>query len=195
MLTLTSRRRPHSRGAMTRQRGTVLMFALILIAVLLLAGIALMRSVSTSNIIAGNLAFQQSAVNAADRGVEAAVAWLEGAASLTANSTADGYYASRQDPAAGQSWDDFFSTLTARSLAEDGAGNTVSYVIHRLCNSPGTPAYPGCSWPPVDTGSSGNSYGAGVVALASIRQVYYRITVRVRGPRNTTALVQAVVAM
>lgn len=199
MLTLSVRTVRAPRGGAAKQRGTVLMFALILIVVLLLAGIALTRSVSTSNIIAGNLAFQQSAVHAADRGVETAIGWIEGnAAALTADSAANGYYARRVDPAAGQSWEAFWTASLgagAVTLAQDAAGNTVSYVIHRLCNNVGAPAYPGCSASPVDTGSAGNSYGAGVVALSSVRQIYYRVTVRVVGPRNTTSLVQTVVAM
>ncbi len=108
--------------------------------------------------------------------------------------------AQRQDPAAGQSWDAFWNATLAGSgavntLAADGAGNTVSYVIHRLCNTTGVPTYPGCSSSPTDATSSGNSFGAGVVALTSPRQVYYRITTRVAGPRNTLSYVQVVIAI
>ncbi|MBK7423656.1 MAG: hypothetical protein IPJ48_11460 [Propionivibrio sp.] len=44
-----------------RQGGVVLMIALIILVALTIGGIALVRSVSTTSIIAGNLAFQQAA--------------------------------------------------------------------------------------------------------------------------------------
>ncbi|MFO1222400.1 MAG: hypothetical protein U1E90_04840 [Burkholderiaceae bacterium] len=200
----------HTPSADTRapQRGNVLLIALILLVALSLAGIALIRSVSTSNMIAGNLAFQQAATHSADTGIETAVAFLEassaGNSTTLHNSVLSGggtrYVALRQDPAAGQSWDAYWNATLAGSgavntLAADAAGNTVSYVIHRLCNATGAPAYPGCSSSPTDATSAGNSQGSGVVQLASPRQVYYRITARVAGPRNTLSYVQVIVAI
>jgi len=200
----------HTPCAATRavQRGNVLMIALILLVALSLAGIALIRSVSTSNMIAGNLAFQQGATHSADVGIESAITFLEanssGTSSTLQNNILSGtgvrYVAQRQDPTAGQSWDEFWNATLAGSgavntLAADAAGNTVSYVIHRLCNATGAPVYPGCSSSPTDATSAGNSYGAGVVALTSPRQVYYRITARVAGPRNTLSYVQVIVAI
>jgi type IV pilus assembly protein PilX len=192
------------RLARARQRGAVLLIALIMLVALTMAGLALMRSVSTSNIIAGNLAFQQAATHSAGAGIETAVSWLQANTAAGAldwskpdNSTGLNYVAQRQDPASGQSWDDFWGTLPAKfinRLPEDDAGNTVSFVIHRLCNSEGAPAYPGCSAPAVNVQSAGNSQGSGVVALNPTREIYYRITARVTGPRNTLSYVQAVVS-
>jgi len=194
-------------GERAPQRGNVLLIALILLVALSLAGIALIRSVSTSNMIAGNLAFQQAATHSADLGIENAVAYLEansaGTSTVLHSSVLSGatrYVAVRQDPAAGQSWDAFWNATLAGSgavntLATDAAGNTVSYVIHRLCNATGAPAYPGCSSSPTDATSVGNSQGAGVLQLTSPRQVYYRITARVTGPRNTLSYVQVIVAI
>ena len=206
MLNITNSSAARGRGP--KQRGTVLLIALILLVALSLAGIALIRSVSTSNMIAGNLAFQQGATHAADIGVETAVAFLEASSSGTStalhSSVISGsgtrYVAQRQDPAAGQTWDAFWNATLAGSgavntLPADAAGNTVSYVIHRLCNAVGAPVYPGCSASPTDASSAGNSYGSGVVALSAPRQVYYRITTRVVGPRNTLSYVQVVIAI
>jgi len=188
-----------------RQRGAVLLVALIVLVIMTLAGIALMRSVSTSSVIAGNLAFQQAATHSADVGVESAVAFLEGstAAALRTSVLSGGgvrYLAYRQDPAAGQSWDDFWTNSIPASakntMAADAAGNTVSFVIHRLCNAEGVPiTVAACSTSPVDTGSAGNSKGGGVTALLAPPQIYYRITTRVSGPRNTLSYVQVVVAL
>lgn len=60
-----------------RQRGLVLVLALIVLAAMSLAAIGLMRGVLGSNRVAGNLAYQQAAVQAADVGLETAIAWLE----------------------------------------------------------------------------------------------------------------------
>ena len=187
------------------QRGVVLLMALIVLVVMTLAGLALMRSVSTSNIIAGNMAFQQSATHSADAGAETGVAFLEGstaAALYTSITSGSGvrYLAYRQDPAAGQTWDNFWTSSIPASaintLPADAAGNTVAYVIHRLCNNEGEPStVAACSTSPVDTGSSGNSQGAGVVALLAPPQTYYRITTRVSGPRNSLSYVQVVISM
>ena len=187
-----------------RQRGAVLLVALIVLVIMTLAGIALMRSVSTSGVIAGNLAFQQAATHSADVGVETAVTFLEGntaAALQTSVLSGPGvrYVAYRQDPAAGQTWDDFWTNSipagATNTLAQDAAGNTVSYVIHRLCNGEGVPITAvACSTSPVDTGG-GNSKGGGVPPLLAPPQIYYRITARVSGPRNTLSYVQVVVAL
>jgi type IV pilus assembly protein PilX len=194
------------RGA--KQRGTVLLIALILLVALSLAGIALIRSVSTSNIIAGNLAFQQATVHSADAGVEAALTWLQansGAGVATLHSSVlsgagTRYVARREDPATGVSWDAFWSSTLSSSgavntLATDAAGNTVSFVIHRLCDNTGAPTYPGCSAPPTDTGQASSSKGGGILLVSGDKQVYYRITVRVAGPRNTLSYVQATIAI
>jgi len=59
------------------QRGTMLIIALIVLVAMTLAGIATMRSVDTATVMAGNIAFRQSALNAADQGVQAAFALLQ----------------------------------------------------------------------------------------------------------------------
>ncbi|MBI5918849.1 MAG: hypothetical protein HY849_05705 [Nitrosomonadales bacterium] len=51
-----------------RQRGVVLLIALIVLVAMTLAGIGMMRSVDTGTLVAGNLAFKQSTTQAGDRG-------------------------------------------------------------------------------------------------------------------------------
>lgn len=196
-----------NRPALRRERGVVLLMALIVLLAMTLAGLALMRSVSTSNVIAGNMAFQQAATQSADTGVEAAVTFLETSLAGTLDTsitTGVGvrYLAYRQDPALGQSWDNFWTNAVPaaaiNTLPTDAAGNTVAYVIHRLCNNQGIAiTVAACTTTPIDTAgsSSGNSLGAGVVALNAPPETYYRITTRVSGPRNTLSYVQVVVAM
>ena len=64
---------PSRRG---RQRGVVLIIALIALVIMTLAALAMIRSVDTSNLIAGNMAFQQAATHSGDSGIEAAITWL-----------------------------------------------------------------------------------------------------------------------
>ena len=194
---------PRIRGR-ARQGGITLIVALIMLVAMTLAAIALVRSVDTSNIIAGNLAFKEAATHSGDAGIESAISWLEAnnsGATLYANVFASGYAASRQDPGAGQSWDDFWTVLANNNqvvtLPADASGNTVSYAIQRLCNAVGDPASPGtgCAVSPTVANATNSSQNAGSVALLFNSQVYYRITARIAGPRNTVDYVQAVVAL
>ncbi|MBI3382538.1 MAG: hypothetical protein HY019_11080 [Aquabacterium sp.] len=221
LLTPTAPQGELHRRARARQEGVVLMMALIVLIALTLAGLALTRSVYTSNVIAGNLAFQQSATHSADTGVETAVAWLEGnngqASSLTAvpcesGSVLDcdqkdrGYRAIREDPTAGQSWGNFWKeNIEKDNLAMDlpidtKTGNQVSYFIQRMCTKSGSSQSlsNNCTTSPVDaagTCAGGSSCLSGKENLAATSQIYFRITVRVIGPRNTQSFVQSIVAL
>ncbi len=190
-----------------QQRGVVLMMALIVLVAMTLAGIALVRSVDTSNVIAGNLAFQQAATNSGDVGTETAANWLSvnnTGTTLFANIYAQGYAASVQ-PALGptQTWDNYWRTVLVPTgqvvtLPMDAAGNTVSYAIQRLCNAVGDPTStpsPGCAVTQTAAASASSSKTAGTVALLYASQIYYRITTRIAGPRNTVSYVQTIVAL
>jgi len=192
--------------AARRQQGVVLMIALIMLVAMTLAGIALVRSVDTSNIIAGNLAFQQAATNSGDTGTESAIAWLvanNAGITLQADILASGYASARTDPAAGQNWDAFWTNVLVPAgqvvtLAQDAVtGNTVSYTIQRLCNQPGPSTVPatGCAVLQAAGNAVGSSKGAGVIALQYNSQVYYRITSRIAGPRNSVSYIQSIVAL
>ena len=61
-----------------QQRGVVLFLALIALVIMSLAAVALIRSVDTNTLIAGNLSFKQAATTSADAGTEAAIAMLIG---------------------------------------------------------------------------------------------------------------------
>ena len=91
-----------------RQRGASLVFALIALVSLMLAAIALVRSVNSGSQILGNIGFQQDATATAEIGTSAAITWLTtSGADLTVSSTAvysaaanvrSGYYANAKDP-------------------------------------------------------------------------------------------------
>lgn len=179
-----------------RQRGVVLFIALIVLVVMSLAGIALVRSVDSNVLLAGNLAFKQAATLAADAGIETARTWIvANMTGSTLHSDLSGYYAAFNtsfDPQAFD-WDS-----DAKTLLQDSAGNVTSYVVHRMCTAAGDPSGLNCVRAG-DMGKTSSSYG-GVsysgyaLGLGSTTPVY-RITVRVKGPKNTASYVQAVVVL
>ena len=116
--------------ARARQKGAVLFIALIVLVAMSLAGIALIRSVDTTNLIAGNLAFKQGATLGGDWGAEQARTWLQGQApDILYNSVPGRYSAAMQsgldftstDPSA----PDFDWDLNSFDVGADPAGNQV----------------------------------------------------------------------
>jgi type IV pilus assembly protein PilX len=198
-----------------RQQGVVLLITLIVLVIMALATAAMMRSVSSANVIAGNLAFQQAATTSSDQGVEAAVVWLEnnngqsssttatacseGSTVLACDQASYGYLATRTDPSSTQTWADVWAALvtagtTPKSLTKDAAGNTVKYLIQRMCSATGDAATGTCSISPSST-ECGQSHSVNTTAPSCTSQVYYRITVQTSGPHNTTSYTQTMVAM
>jgi Tfp pilus assembly protein PilX len=200
---------------LARQRGVVLIIALIVLVAMTLASVAMVRSIDTSTIVAGNLAFRQSGIAGGDAGVEAAIAWLgKNSTALNEDSPPNGYYATGQHcldltgagrfpvectpPHAVLDWN---SPGNVKTVGEDSAGNRISYVIHRMCDSAGAVDGATCA---TDQSSlnEGRSKGSateqktyGHIKMAAIDRVYYRITVRVAGPRNAVSMVQAIVSL
>lgn len=191
------RRGAHSRA----QHGVVLLVALIVLVAISVAGMAMMRSVDTSTLVAGNLAFRQAATHAGDKGVERALEVLrQKATAADLNNDSNGYFSHltvTDNPAAGVSWQEFWHkelAANAYSVGKDQFDNDISFVIHRQCTADGSGAWH-CVASPAVTKATGNSEEANEVQLHAASQVYYRITVRVQGPRRTESYVQTHVAM
>jgi type IV pilus assembly protein PilX len=172
-----------------------------------LAGIALMRSVDTNVLVAGNLAFRQSNTMFGDVGVEAARTWLASNLAVLSNNQPSGsqhYWANWQsgvDFIAGtSSTSDDYDWSQARSVTAADPAFEIAYVIHRLCGGAGDPSTPAanCMRAAASGGagvSSGGTKGVvtyGSAALPGTSTIYYRVTVRVKGPRNTLSFVQAI---
>lgn len=195
------------------QRGAVLLFTLIALVAMTIAALALVRSVDTATLIAGNLAFRQSATASGDGGVEDAVTALEGiqAANLAKNvymdathgfnltNAAAAYYSNldlTMDMTADSTWVDGVSSAEAI----DSSGNRYRYIIQRMCRDANQVlSAPNCLFAGGDSDSSGMSVplpsdiceGAGCPTAGQAPQ--YRITVRVTGPKNTISYIQALV--
>lgn len=203
--------------SLRRQRGIVLLIALISLVAISLAGIALMRSVDAGLMITGNLAFKQTAAHAGDAGTESAIDWLTAnSANLANDVAAAGYYATWRtacdllgtrsadisddvtwaDGDAAQAGCGMVAAAVASARLPDGYSAT--YVINRMCDGEGTPNDPSifCSAYATTSGASGSTKGGasyGQMPLSGTAQQYYRITTRVVGPRNTESIVQAIV--
>lgn len=178
-----------------RQRGVVLFIALIVLVAMTLAGIAMFRQIGAGVIIAGNIAFRENATSVADLGVESARSWLvtQGSSTLQAD-LSPGYLSSWAltfNPFT-HTWSNSNSTLVT---SDDGTGNEVRYLIHRLCSITGSVNDPSQSCATVGSAGSGGSKGGGsygVLPLSNTTAPYFRVTVRVAGPRNTVSYIQAI---
>ncbi len=202
------------------QVGAGLVIALIVLVVMSLGGIALVRTVTAGLLVSGNFAFRQAAVLAADAGAEAAIAWLTSqadTAAVLADLPQAGYYA-RITPgldvtgvgaavaSAAVDWNidhcaahpGVACLSPSPALATDPAGHRVRYLIERLCRDEGSTEAAANSCLLFRSAQGGSASRGQLSYGASTRfhpgdAVYYRITVHVRGPRNTTAFTQTLV--
>lgn len=189
------------------QSGVSLPIALIMLVALMVGSVALLRSVDTATLVAGNLAFKHASTLAADRGIETAVAWLRtqttpGALNTTQPSA--GYCSSQHSQdATAAGWNpttDWTAACTPRVLTStDVTGYQIDYLIHRLCANPdqSPAAQPGqCSiaggTSTGDVATSSKRSGRELISN-NVTNVAYRITVRVRADRGTRSFVQATV--
>ena len=184
-------------GIAARRNGIVLVITLVVLAMMSLAATALMRAVDTATAVAGNLAFREASIPPANAAIEEAIAALSDAtvvADRERDLPAQNYYASRQpgEDSRGVPWllqqPDRYP-VEARA-PDAGDGNTLHYVIERICLRPGSATAANCALvrpPPI-----GHAPGTGPEAPPPTAGLF-RITVRVDGPQNTASLVQAMV--
>jgi Tfp pilus assembly protein PilX len=171
----------------SKQRGVALLIVLVVLAVTLVGSLAMLRSGEISALVAGNVSFREAATQATDIGIADAAKALDVQANLDAN-IANVYFATRQP-------DDAYgipSTINWATVPGMLVGNyNVQHVVDRLCQvTPVTDATGTCM---VRDGESAGSNKAGSLAYKNPASVYYRITVRVMGPKSTAAYVQALV--
>jgi Tfp pilus assembly protein PilX len=188
--------RKNSMGSFrNRQQGVVLLIALTVLVAMSLAGVALMRSVDNTVVIAGNLAFKQASLQVADNGTQAAVGWLANNSAGTGlynTNESLGYFSAR--PSDEPDW--FGTDVWAQSAVlnlgvPDPQGNTIRYVIHRMCDHPDSAYDESCMlfYPKALAGNS-SSKQTGAPAYEGFPQIYYRVTSRVEGPRNNVTVIQ-----
>jgi Tfp pilus assembly protein PilX len=197
------------------QRGVVLFIALLVMVALSLAGIALIRSADTATIVAGNLAFKQAAASAVDRSIEQAIDRLfNPVANLSLSNPAitdtkvdlpaENYYACVRDDTgtgclpASAPIPEIPAALKTKAAAAalnasvpvDAADNRSYYVIERMCANPGAAFPDNCNLSAAALGADAGTQH--YEALTRTGGAFYRVTVRVDGPRNTVAYAQAI---
>jgi type IV pilus assembly protein PilX len=187
------------------QRGVVLIVALVVLVAMSMGGIAIMRSVDTSTLIAGNIAFKQRTLQGADIGLETAIKWItDNRTTLNSDNTGAAYFSSVSRRADQRfKWEDSAAWANAKFVGTDAAGNSVHYVIHRMCQQPGKTLSESEQLCATDVGSGtgaafegpseGSSNVAGGSAFTALPKMYMRVTVRSTGPRNAVSYVQAMV--
>ena len=191
VLTLRSRRalfQPRS-----KQSGVVMFVALAVLILMTLAGLAMLRQMGSSVSIAGNLAFKQNATAAGDLGTETARAVVMAPAFDRATTNpAVGYYSSWKkdniDPAS------FFSNPPdVTPIVDTATGNSITYVIHRLCDKPNLDANDPNQRCSRRGDSKPTNLGVNVpVPKDNSFLPYFLITTRITGPRNTVSYIQVV---
>jgi Tfp pilus assembly protein PilX len=206
----------HPLPATLRQSGLALIVALIVLIAMSLAGVALIRSVDTSSLVASNMTFRQTARESTDAGIEAARAWVMAQAQLSdtaldANNSSGGYFATRSGldltgngTGTDIAWQNNDGSTTAGSalsscLPADAGGNVVCYVIQRMCTNSGPMDRNTCDVTAQISGP-GDLGGLPVPSGIPVNQApkyvaIYRITVRASGPRNNTSITQIFVAV
>lgn len=206
---------------MRREKGFILFIALAMLALMTIIGVALVRAVDTTNEVANNIGFVQSTLISSDGGLEAATTWLQNNPSLLNTDNLDnGYYArdverivtnqlidytgsaTPGDTSDDVDWDNSGASPYKAKLqaSSDAAGNQVAYIIHRLCDSYGSPGASGvrCARMSLSATSGASKSGAGGYgsqAISSKSRVYYRITTRAKGPRNTASYTQSTIVI
>ncbi len=233
-----------------KQHGVVLLLTLIILVAMMMAGIGMMRSVDTGNVIAGNLAFKQATTHAADGGTSRgftalmdvansgstadklalnfntgsacppgvnAALLVNGAALCTGgNTNLPGYSSAPLLPCevdrtctqaqvtagAYTWWNNAANWNNAPSInVLDPAGNniaTVNYLIHRMCQLPGVD--PNGIDPITGAAQLCQTYTRPEVTCSKTQlvpcnsvSVFYRVTTRSTGTRNTLTYTQTLV--
>ncbi len=191
-------------AAGARQQGVVLIFSLLVLLILAIGAVALLRSVNSSLLSAGNLAFHRDLVNQGEQAVSTVMTEFKtngpplSGAPTTADlpaanykstvlpTNAQGVPLALLDNTAGPN-----GFLSVGVAANDIVGRTpdvtIRYVIDRLCTLTGTASSPNCVQSTgLPTGGTANHNTAVAPPSATI----YRVSVRVTGPRNTQTFLQ-----
>lgn len=173
---------------MRQQQGSTLIMVLIVLIILLISSLTLVRSTESSTLIAGNIAFKKAASLAAEVGIGEAVTTLGNMTNFEANAVGS-YFA------------------TAQVLDQNGIPNVVNwgqvpskqvdkynvqYIIERLCSGtlPVVDKNLNCVVEPKQTLGS-KKLGS---PIFKSNKIFYRVTVRVSGPRNTLSFQQAILS-
>ena len=174
-----------------KQQGVSLILALIALIAISLATVALVRSVDTSNVVSGNISTNETTIQMAELGTQAAYTCLASPATCRIYEDVRKLDAKTRLPVGAVIW---------TAVASPDPSYTIEYVIERMCgvtvggitpnltpnfntdyvatalNVAAPPTFANCTASPV--------YDAAL----KLGRLFYRATVRVTGPKNTRAV-------
>lgn len=176
------------------------MIALIVLVALTLAGISLVRSVDTSNVIAGNLSFKRGAIQSSEVSVNTARTVLSTGALASVSATeadlpSQNYSAvvlpitnshGIPDVLLDKTAFDANAKFTHAKIVNSSTNEEMRYVIERLCTRPGTFDPHFCISLTQDSNAGSHNKSKLNLSTGSV----FRITVRVDGARNTVSYSQ-----
>lgn len=174
---------------MKDSQGFVLVVALLVLMLLSLIVGAFIKSAGTANLVASGLTFKKAATYGGDVGINSAITQLTNQTNFEAN-IANVYFATQQAVDA----NGLPTTVNWASVPINQQQNyAVQYVIERLCTGalPVANFSSQCSLLSVPLQSSNK---VGDPSYNSTNTVYYRVTSRITGPKNSLSYVQAILA-
>jgi type IV pilus assembly protein PilX len=192
-----------------RQQGVVLIFSLIVLLILAIGAVALLRSVDTSLVSTGNLAFHKDLVNQGEQAVSTVMTQFTltglpaGGGSTTTNTTVSlpsANYSAVTLPTNAQGVPTALLDDTAFGLVGLAANDIVPtansqvkirYVIDRLCVAVPPTVIATIATCVQSTGLPTGGTANRNTAVAPPSATIYRISVRVDGPRSTQAFLQS----
>jgi type IV pilus assembly protein PilX len=192
-------------GALSKtksQHGFALFMTLVTLVIITISGIAMMRVMEAGVSAAGNIAFRQAAARIAGVAGEAALTRIKSMDKATLAVTSGDYYANTGtlfDPVT-YNWSGNSTALPSNALPDKLSGYDVNYVIHRMAVADGLCedlTATGCTFSSAASSvgtaagasqSGGSQYGAGISNVGGL--VYYRVTVKVSGPKHNISYVQ-----
>jgi type IV pilus assembly protein PilX len=209
----------NSPGSPRNQRGIALFVALIVMVALSLAGVALIRSIDTTTSVTGNIAFRQAALLQANWAIEEAIgsiytpdqssspdSKLSAGFDTTQDEGAKFYIASFEptkdstttgQPALPAGVPDVLwkkgGAWPYAPAPDTGTGNKIKYVIQRMCTKDVYGASPKAEYCDMMAPKQALGTTVGDDALTIGKYPLYRVTVRVDGPNNSLAFVQAMI--
>jgi Tfp pilus assembly protein PilX len=184
-----------------RPAGIALPVVLVILVLMLVGGIYLLKSVHSTGLTTGNLAYDATLGREADLGLHMGFRFLSttSAASrvkLEQDDKANGYHASLGDDLTPRT--EGFWAGSVKFTQDDGT--TIEYVIHRMCNQAG--AYDSgiyCTQTAANTASLGNTTPLGsslatdTAQYAGAPRIHYVVTSRISGGRGASVMNQLIV--
>ncbi len=195
-----------------RERGVVLVIALIILAAMTLAAVGLVRSVETSTLLARNISFKRDALNRSEIGFAAAMNTLQSGfvsvgttgsipnvsflTSASATQTANNYSPillntnTEGIPVVMTSATTFASSYPLKAV-DNVDGMTVYYLIERMCTKFEEANVSHCrvTEPPNFGGTQDRDKNLATPSP------YFRVTVRTDGPRGSSAFAQSIMSL